>query len=276
MSGQIIKHKVDLDSVAFKAFINFPALYQIAQVREPVRVLDGKRRGHAALRYADPAERHLAEIAPRRRRGPQREHVLANGGERDQSRGGRKKPRNRRRTNSRIRHDRAGSLPLPATRDWGRRPDRRWAEGTSTRTGCPVCSAGTVGRTCCWSSALPVRGTPGGGSVSWWTDVRRSVERPASRRNGGWNDVPSDATPAGRLRPPACAPRQSGLCPVRGGGGCRRPSGGAERSARLWRPSCMRGSSFRRSREPQIHSSAPRLECPDRVVAFPKPRKPRP
>ena len=77
MGGQIIEHEVHLDGVALEALINLPALYQIAQVREAMRVLGGERRGHAALRYADPAERDLAEIASGCRRCLERKDVLA-------------------------------------------------------------------------------------------------------------------------------------------------------------------------------------------------------
>ena len=65
---QVVQHDIYFDCVAVKAIIYLPALYQIAQVREAVGMLDGEGRGDAPLRDANSAERDLAEIALRGRR----------------------------------------------------------------------------------------------------------------------------------------------------------------------------------------------------------------
>ena len=60
---QVVQHNIYLDGVAVKAIIHLPTLYQIAQVREAVGMLDGEGRGDAPLRDANSAKRDLAEIA---------------------------------------------------------------------------------------------------------------------------------------------------------------------------------------------------------------------
>ena len=72
MGIQVVQHNVDFDCVSFEAIVNLSALYQIAQVREAVRVLDGKWSGDAAMGYSNATKRYLAEIAARRRRRGER------------------------------------------------------------------------------------------------------------------------------------------------------------------------------------------------------------
>ena len=77
LRAQIVQHDIYLNGVAVKAIIYLPALYQIAQVREAVGMLDGEGRGDAPLRDANSAERDLAEIASGCRRCLERKDVLA-------------------------------------------------------------------------------------------------------------------------------------------------------------------------------------------------------
>ena len=74
---EVIKHDLDFDGVSVEDVIHFPALQQVAEIGQSVKVLATEGSRDTAAGNTDATERYLAEVALRRRGGPYGEDTLA-------------------------------------------------------------------------------------------------------------------------------------------------------------------------------------------------------